>query len=135
MKFLFDNNQPPSWPEALDALSAKRLPSVQEVIHLREKFNPKIADVDFLSALGKEGNWAVISADYFKSRKVERLLIRQYGIGVFILNKTWSSHEFFVKTAQLIRWWPRIVKQANEVHAGVYEVPWRDSAKFVNIQM
>ncbi len=135
MKFLFDHNLPPSWPKALKALSVGRLSEVEGVISLRDKFPTNTSDAVWLSALSEEKNWGDISQDFFRKRTGEWEVIRQRGINVFVLGKTWRSHEHFKRTAQLVLWWPRIVEQASKVQNSAVEVPWRTSGRFIQIRI
>jgi PIN like domain len=135
VKFLFDNNLPPAWPKAFKELSIGRLREVEDVISLRDKFTPNAPDAVWLNTLSEERNWGVISADFFRKRTGEREIIRQRGINVFVLGKTWTSHEHFAKTAQLVLWWPRIVEQASKVQNIAVEIPWRSSGRFIQIRL
>ena len=103
---------------------------------LRDKFLHSTPDTEWLKSLGEEGGWAVVSADFFRSKgNAERELIRRYGLSVFVLNKSWHSHQFWPRTAQLLHWWPRIVSQANNIKSAALEVPWRTSGKFLQIKV
>lgn len=137
MNFLFDHNTPPSWARSLDSLSKDKFDQkVGQVISLRDKFPINAKDTDWLNTLGEEGNWAVVSCDFFRKTKAERELIRQHGLSVFVLGKSWTDkHQFWPRTAQLIMWWPRIVEQANSVSNAAFEVPWRVSGKFSLIRI
>jgi PIN like domain len=137
LNFLFDHNTPPSWARSLDSLSKDKFDQkVGQVISLRDKFPVNAKDTDWLKALGEEGNWAVVSCDFFRKTKAERELIRQHGLSVFVLGKSWTDkHPFWPRTAQLVMWWPRIVDQANSVSNAAFEVPWRVSGKFVQIRL
>ena len=137
MKFLLDHNLPPVWSRGLNELSAKQFDqgACTEVLALREKFHHSTPDTEWLKHLGDEGGWAVLSADFFRSRgNAERELIRRHGLNVFVLNKSWHGHQFWPRTAQLLHWWPRIVSQANTVSSAAMEVPWRATGKFMQIK-
>ena len=137
MNFLFDHNLPPSWARGLDSLSKDKFGSdVGRVVTLRDQFPQNTADPEWLGTLGKEGDWAVISSDFFRKSKAEREVIRQYGLSVFVLGKAWhEKHPFWPRTAQLMHWWPRIVVHANTVSKAAVEVPWRTSGKFIQISL
>lgn len=136
MNFLFDNNLSPSWARSLNSLSKDKFDQkVDQIVALRDRFPVNSKDVDWLNTLGQEGDWAVISGDYFRKTKAERELIRQHGLSVFVLGKSWTDkHQFWPRTAQLIMWWPRIVDQANSVSNAAYEMPWKISGKFSQIR-
>jgi hypothetical protein len=47
-----------------------------------------------------------------------------------VLTKAWTSHRYWEKAAQVVRWWPRIMEQAGLVEGGaIFEVLWRFSGK------
>lgn len=133
MNFFLDNNLPPNWAACLSACSRKQFASgvVGEVVHLKERFPGHTSDTDWIQALAKEKDWAILSGDAFRKRNgVERKVLRDSGLSVFVLQNSWSSYEYWEKTAQLIRWWPRIVAQANAVQSLAMEVPWRTTGRF-----
>jgi len=127
------------WAKGLNEFSVNQFDakSFTQVIALRDKFRHGTPDVDWLKALGEEGGWAVISADFFRSKgNTEREMIRRQGLSVFVLNKAWhKSHTFWPRTAQLLLWWPEIVRQANSVQGSAVEVPWKTSSKFIGLKL
>lgn len=126
------------WAKGLNEFSANQFDSrtFTQVVALRDKFAPSTADVDWLKALGEEGGWAVVSADFFKSKgNAEREMIRRQGLSVFVLSKSWHNFKFWPRTAQLLLWWPEIVRQANSVQASAVEVPWKTSSKFTGLKL
>lgn len=135
MNFLFDQNLPPAWAKTFSAASNGAglfLPGyLGQVQHLQNRFARNADDIEWLTALGKEGGWAVVSGDSFrKGRGAEREVIRAYGITVFVLQRSWASRQYWDKLSQLVLWWPRIVVQANTVDNAALEVPWRHTSKF-----
>ena len=60
----------------------------------------------------------------FGKGDLERAALRQSGLNVFRLNKAWNSHNYWTKTHCIVRWWPRILQQADLVSASLIEVPW-----------
>ena len=51
-----DENLPPPLARALAALFVGQ----HEVVHLRDRFGPKVQDVDWLTALNREGSWVIL---------------------------------------------------------------------------
>lgn len=126
MKFFVDNNLPPALAQALNALSSTESHSV---IHLKEKFPVNTDDSIWIDTLSKEGGWLIITHDNL-NKGLEREALRQAGLLVFFLDKSWTNHKFWVKAYQLVRWWPRIIEQANGIHGGAaFKVPWNFSGK------
>ena len=140
MKCLLDNNLPPALAGALNVLSANQLSSLEQVIALREKFQPDTPDVTWIQALGQEGGWFILSEDQFRKHgDLERKALRQSKLIVFCLSKQWSNERYWEKCAHLLRWWPHIVEQAEYLQGGAaFRVPWKLSAgkqKFEQISL
>jgi hypothetical protein len=133
LNFFLDANLPPCWAACLSACSASKFEAgeVGEVVALRSRFKANTPDIDWIHALADEGDWCIVSGDAFRKRNgVERKVLRDSGLSVFVLQSSWSTYQYWEKTAQLLRWWPRIVDQANSVDAIAMEVPWRLTGKF-----
>lgn len=76
----------------------------------------------------------VISGDAFKKKNgAERQIIRDHGLLVFVLQSSWSAYPYWDKYSQFIKWWPRIVIQANTVENTTLLVPWRATGLFKQI--
>jgi len=136
LNFLFDNCIPPSWAASILACSQGKFPEkyVESVVALRHKFKPNAKDPEWLTQLGEEGNWVIISADAFRKQNgAERRIIRQYGLSVFVLQPSWLSQPYWNKYSQFIKWWPRIVDQSNTVEHMAVLVPWRATGKLKQI--
>lgn len=119
---------PPNWAACLSACSRAQFPdrTVGQIVHLKERFPASTPDVEWIQALAGEKDWTILSGDAFrKGNGVERQILRKSGLSVFVLQSSWSSYPYWEKTAQLVRWWPRIVEQANAVDGIAMEVPWK----------
>jgi len=75
----------------------------------------------------------VISQDGFSKSDVEKALIEQAGLMVFVLEPAWSRQRYWEKCLQLMRWWPRLVAQAESSSAAV-RVPWNTTSKFRSLR-
>jgi len=130
LKCLVDNNLPPALARAVDILSADKLPGLEQVVALRNKFPQDTADIAWMQALGQESGWFILSGDQFRKHgDLERKALRQNGLIVFCLHKQWSSQPYWEKCAHLLRWWPHIVEQAERLRGGAaFRVPWKLSA-------
>ena len=129
MKFLLDNNLAPPLAEALHALSKR---DGHGVVHLREIFDPTTPDVEWITSLGEQGGWVILSEDrrIVKNRH-EREALRRAAMTTFVLAKAWAHQAFWPKASRLIGWWPHIMRQAEMVEAGaIFEVPFRLTVKF-----
>lgn len=127
MRFFFDNNLSPHLAKALAALCR---PEGVAVEHLRHRFPKNITDVEWIDRLAKEGEWSVITQDRLIRNPLEKEAFRQSGLTAFVLTRAWASHRYWEKAARLVRWWPRIMEQAELIEGGAaFEVPWRFSGK------
>lgn len=127
---------PNMWADGVAAFSHARFDTgkVGEVVHLRAKFKANTPDIEWITALGQEGGWAIISRDSFRKKNgAERQVLRQYGLSVFVLQNSWASKPYWEMSAQFIQWWPRIVTLACTTERATVEVPWRTSGKFQQI--
>lgn len=122
-----DNNLPPALAKALNALSVNQFFDLKQVIALREKFPPDTSDVTWIQTLGQEGDWFILSGDQFRKHgDLERKALRQNGLIVFCLAKSWSSQPYWEKCAHLLRWWPHIVEQAERLQGGAaFRISWK----------
>jgi hypothetical protein len=127
LKFLFDNNLPPSLARGIGELS-KFDPVVEQVIPLKDKFAANTPDLEWLRALAIEGGWIVVSIDRFKKSTAEREMLRRQGLTVFVLDRQWSK-PYWLQSAQLVLWWPKIVDEAKLTSKTVLRVPWRHGGK------
>ena len=136
MKFFFDNNLSPHMAHAIRELSRVER-DVNEVIHLRDRFEANAPDTEWITALGDDGPWCILSSDRFKSHDAEREALRRHGHTVFVLDKHWGTHQFWLQAERIVRWWPQILKQSRLVTAGAFRVPWahHQSAKFMAIKI
>lgn len=124
MRFIFDNNLPPSLARGMAELS-KFEASVEKVVALREKFDQRAKDEEWVAALVSEGGWIIVSCDQFKKTTAERELIRRSGLTVFVLDPQWAGRQYWDQAAQLVRWWPKILEVAKLTSKAALRVPWR----------
>src|SRR5688572_549867 len=89
-----------------------------EVIHLSDKFDRDVPDVEWISTIGKEG-WVVVSGDTRISKNpIERAAWQEAGFTAFFLDDGWASKNFWTQAAELIRWWPIILSTARDCKEG-----------------
>ena len=127
MKILFDNNLPPSLARGLAGLSTYES-DVECVVPLRDKFRANAKDEEWLPVLASEGGWVVVSIDRFNKSAAERELIRRHGLIVFVLDPQWSK-PYWDQAAQLVKWWPKILKMARLSSKSAMRVPWQFTNK------
>jgi len=125
LKVLFDNNLPPRIARAINAIVEPE----DTVIALREKFSPDATDVEWITALGQEGGWVVVSGDRRISKnRAEREAWRASKLTGFFLSKGLQKASVFKLTARLLLLWEVMRTQHALVEAGaIFELPMRSS--------
>jgi hypothetical protein len=128
LNFLLDENLPPRFARALDALAHVDVGSVRTV---RDHVARGISDAEWIAAVAKAGSHAVISGDRrMTTRKHELEALRKAKLTAFILAKGWAEQTFWSKAWLLVRWWPKIVELASKHPAGtVFVVPYLQTPK------
>lgn len=129
MKVFFDNNLSKHMAHAMRELSQFEAEQ-PTVIHLTDRFAPDTPDLVWIPDISKEGPWVVVSIDRFtKGHGAEREALRKAGHTVFVLDRQWSEHRFWLKAERLVTWWPLILEQARLVSAGAFRVPWKTTGR------
>jgi predicted nuclease of predicted toxin-antitoxin system len=108
LKCLFDNCLPLKISNTLNFLEGK---SGIEVIHLSEKFSPNTEDVEWMTTLGKEKDWFVISKDRkIKKSPQELLAWKESKLPIVFLKKNWLDYQFWDLAWRIVKYWPEIKK-------------------------
>lgn len=116
MKFFIDNCISPRHSAALRVLAEIQQ---YQIVHLSEKFDRDTADAEWLSRLGQEGGWVIVSGDPRIMRgRAERRAWKESGLTAFFFAKGWANRSYWKLAADLVGWWPRIVLAAREAPAG-----------------
>jgi hypothetical protein len=64
------------------------------------------------------------------NKGLEREAPRRAGLIVFFLDKGWASRKFWDTAHNLVRWWPRVIEQAEGIQGGAaFKVPYKFSGK------
>ena len=65
MKIVVDENLPPALARALQAifLQAIFVAEHDEIIYLRDRFGPRVTDLEWIETLSRESRWVIISGD------------------------------------------------------------------------
>lgn len=120
---MVDENLPPRLAEALACLFRDK----HEVVHLRARFGPKVADADWMNVLNHEGSWVVISGDRRITRyKTEQRIFRSSRIIGFFLSPGLKKARLTKQMERLMALWEIIEKQVELVDGGaMFEVPMK----------
>ena len=100
MKFFFDNNLPARLAKALNALAEPD----HSVVHLKDRFSANTADEVWLSQLGSEEDWVIISGD-------QRILKNPHELKAwkaarhttFFLKKAWMALGFWDQAQKMVK--------------------------------
>ena len=130
MRVFVDNNLSPHLARGLHQLSAGEEPRVT-VTHIVD--HPSLErtadDVTWIATLAAEGDWTVLTQDRLRKSPLEREALRASGLVVFLLERQWAGRSHWDKAAQLVRWWPLVLRVAPTMSAGAFLMPWRPSGK------
>ena len=115
MRVMVDENLPPPLARALAALFVGQ----HEVVHLLDRFGPKVQDVDWLTALNREGSWVILSADrrITKNKSEQRVFHNSKHIGFFFAPGLQKASTL-KKMERLMVVWDTIEKQVPLVKGG-----------------
>lgn len=126
MRFFLDNNLSPRYATALSDLFDC------SVTHLSSKFPRSTPDEEWLPALSSEGDWVVVSGDrrIYKSPHLRQVWIASK-LTTFFLGSGWLHQRLDEQAWWLVRWWPKIVTQAEQIQPGTgFQIPAKPSGKF-----
>ena len=122
MKFFLDNCVSPKFAKALRILAEYQ---GYEIVHLSEKFDRSVRDVDWIVKLSEESDWVIVSGDQRISRnRSERAAWEESGFTAFFFGDGWASRGYWNQAADIVKWWPEIVLEARKAKAGTgYIIP------------
>ncbi len=121
MRFFLDNDLAQRLARMLDAFDDDH-----EVRHLKDRFAPNTADVDWIGSLAKdEDPPALVTIDSrIRRTRAEQLALKESNLTAFFLRKGWASLQLHELAWRLVKIWPRIVQNAIEVREPtIFEVP------------
>ena len=115
MKFFLDNNISHRLAVALLVLEYRVERENWTIKHLRDLFEPQTEDIAWLEALGREGEWIVISGDIRISRNpTERAAWRESGLTAFFFAGQYPEKKIWTQVTHFLHWWPEITREARE---------------------
>lgn len=121
MKLLVDHNLPPRLARALHAVFEPD----HEIVALSQKFGRSdLKDEEWIGELGREGGWAVLSADIriAKKRPSRALFVGARLVG-FFLSPAMQKWPLNKQCARVLIVWPQMVTLKSTVDGGVFELP------------
>ncbi|WP_375460885.1 hypothetical protein [uncultured Enterovirga sp.] len=126
MRLLLDHNISPRIARALAALFSGH----HEVVALRERFHPRATDVEWITALDRDGGWAVLTQDLrLRTRPHERLAMDRARIVFFFMDGAWRKFDVAETAARLIRLVPKMSAQVELTERGRFHLPINAGSK------
>jgi predicted nuclease of predicted toxin-antitoxin system len=119
LKLLVDENVQIVIARSLQAL----FKGTHEIIALRDKFGRSgVTDLEWITALGKEGGWSVLTADIRISKnKIERAAFLSNNIVGFVMAPAVRKLALPLQTARILTVWSDIEKQSQMVSNGLFQ--------------
>lgn len=134
MKAVVDENLPAALAKALNALAGTMFQD--EILHSTDVVGRGCPDDELFRKVASAGITVHITQDHHHRRPLERQVIAECGLVVFTLAKAWSSHTFWDKSCQLIRWWPAIRAHAERTKPpAIYRVQWKVGGRFEQVPL
>jgi len=123
LKVFVDNNLPPVLARGLDALFA----TDHEVICHRDRFGEThVADEEWISALGAEGDWVVLSGDLnIAKKRPSRELFLRSGLVGFFPRAAVMELPLAKKASRILYVWDQMERIALNVRPGLFELQQR----------
>jgi hypothetical protein len=131
VKFLFDEHLPPVLARSLAVL----FNGEHEVVALRDRFGPGVTDVEWISTLGSEGRWIVISGDRRITRnKTEYNAFRASRLIGFFMSASVYKSPVTRQAARLLFLWDDICGLSDRVQGGaMFEIPNKAKVRQIKI--
>ena len=119
---MVDNDLPPRLALALNAIFES---DGDGIISLRVKFGrPNLKDEEWITQLGQERGWAVVSADRrIAKQRLSRELFIRAGLVGFFFPPSLQKEPLYRQAARLIYLWPAVRDQVRLNANGCFEIP------------
>ena len=115
MKFFLDNCLAIRHARALNEMVKPE----HSFTHLQDKFSPDTKDDDWIRALGREGDWIVLSGDYRIGKSAhERRAWHESGLTAFFLSKGWTNIPPLQQHSKLALILDQIIERAGKAEPG-----------------
>jgi hypothetical protein len=128
VKILFDNNISPKVARAINEL--RKSPHGDFAVALRDKFSASTPDIQWITALGAEKGWCVVSADLrITKNKAEAAAWRQTDLVGFFMKPALAKLEPTEQAARLLFWLPTLEDQVRIIAGpALFELPLKASS-------
>jgi hypothetical protein len=122
---MLDENLPKAMAHSLAALFVGQ----HQVSHLRDRFGPKVPDVEWMAELHRDCSWIIISADRrIAKNKTEQRVFRSSRLIAFIFAPGLQKGSTLKKMERLMAIWDTIEKTVPLVKGGtMFEIQVKGS--------
>ena len=111
MRFFFDNNLPARLAKALNALAEPD----HSVVHLKDKFPQDTSDAVWMTKLGEERDWVIVSGDLcIRKNPHEIKAWRAAGHTTFFLKRGWINLKFWDQAQKMVKCFPDLIARAEQ---------------------
>ena len=115
MRFFFDNNLSTKLAKSVHVLVAPE----HQVVHLKDRFAANTPDETWMSALARETDWVIVSADLrIRKNPHEVEAWKAAGHTTFFLKDRWIEMDFWTQAWKLVKCFPAIMSQARRSKPG-----------------
>lgn len=116
MRFFFDENLPPTLPEALQILHKTSPQDKVEVSFIPDFLYRGVPDEEWIPAITEASSATVVTCDYkLHKRRDQRLLYQENGLGLVVLRPNSKKGMAYWKQVQyIIRYWKKILEIERE---------------------
>lgn len=127
MRFFFDNCISVNLAEAMRLLNAPH----HEIEHLTKHFLSDALDVDWIPVVAADPEIVLVSGDpAITTTRKEREIWRASGLTSFFFGGDFARLSRWPQVAEVVSWWPEILRQAKEAPRGTgYLLPLKGSKK------
>jgi PIN like domain len=115
VKFFLDNNIAPKIARALNLL----LEPDHSAHHLKDQFAPNTPDEVWMTELGRQSGWVILSGDAAISRNPHEVRAwKEAGHPIFFLKHAWTNVHGWESASKLFHRFPEILKLAQKANPG-----------------
>lgn len=115
MRFFFDNNLAPKIAKGLNEFVSPE----HKVVHLKERFSAGADDSVWMTELGREEGWVIVTADIRIGKNPHEVQAwKEAGHTIFFLKPGWLRLSFWEQAQKFVKCFPEIISKAERAGNG-----------------
>lgn len=115
MKFFVDNNLSTKLAKSIHVLVEPE----HQIVHLKDRFAAATPDETWMTALAREPEWVILSADLrIRKNSHEVEAWKAAGHTTFFLKDRWIEMDFWTQAWKLVKCFPEIIAQTGRAKPG-----------------